>query len=365
MDKHICFFIGSISNGAGTERITVSLSNLFVKKGYQVSVISLCQSAAPFFELDKSIKLYSIFAKPCAFTLHYYQVFKRLYTYLKHERVDILINVDVILAIFSIPVKLFLSNMKIVSWEHFNYKSNLGVVRRDWGRKLSQRYADAIITLTEQDRSFYLEKKYNRAKVYSIPNFLNHFPSKRAEINSKYVLAVGRYTYQKGFDILIEIWNEIKMYSIAKDWKLRIVGNGEDREKLVTLAKNMNLLSSIEFCTAQKDISNYYITSSIYVMTSRYEGLPMVLLEALSYGLPIVSYDCLTGPREIVSDNVNGYIIPVDQKEIFVEKLIWLIENRDNRYNMQEKAIELSHRYSIDEAFNQWQKLFSTLLKSQ
>ena len=365
MSKHICFFIGSISNGAGTERITISLANLFVKRGYRVSVVSLCQSDPPFFSVHREINTYCIFTKPCAFTLYFFQIVRRLYLYLKKERVDILINVDVILAIFSIPLKLFLSSIKIISWEHFNYKSNLGISRRDWGRKLSQKYANAIVTLTKQDRSFYLEKRYNRAIVYAIPNFLDSFPSRYANMNSKLVLAVGRYTYQKGFDILIEIWNEVKTYPIAKDWKLRIVGNGEDREKLIAQAKSLDLLSSIEFCTAQKDISNYYITSSIYVMTSRYEGLPMVLLEALSYGLPIVSYDCLTGPREIVSDNINGYIIPVDQKDFFIKKLIRLFESKDDRLDMQKKAIELSYQYSIDGAFNLWQELFYTLLNSK
>lgn len=361
MNKHICFFIGSISNGAGTERITVSLANLFVRKGYKVSIICLCQNSIPFFSIDSSVQLYSIFSNPCAFTLHFFQIVRRLYLHSKREKVDIFINVDVILAIFSIPLKLFLSQMKIVSWEHFNYKSNLGVARRDWGRKLSQRYANAIVTLTEQDRSFYLEKNYNRAIVYAIPNFLDYFPNRYADINSKLILAVGRCTYQKGFDLLINIWGNIKENAIAKGWKLRIIGDGEDKDKLIEQAKSLNLLSSIEFCSAQKDISIYYLSSSIYVMTSRYEGLPMVLLEALSYGLPIISYDCLTGPQEIINDHVNGYLIPLNQKEVFADKLLQLIVNEEYRAEMQKAAVSYSRRYSIDKACEQWEILFSSL----
>ncbi len=107
MSKHICFFIGSISNGAGTERITISLANLFVKRGYRVSVVSLCQSDPLFFLcIVKSIPIVYLLSHVLS---HYtfFQIVRRLYLYLKKERVDILINVDVILAIFSIPLKLF------------------------------------------------------------------------------------------------------------------------------------------------------------------------------------------------------------------------------------------------------------------
>lgn len=362
MNKHICFFIGSISNGAGTERITISLVNLFIEKGYRVSIVCLCQVGNPFFAVDSRVQVYSIFSSPCIFTLHYLQIVRKLYLYLKKERVDILINVDVILAIFSVPLKLFLSQVKVVSWEHFNYKSNLGIARRDWGRKLSQRYANAIVTLTEQDRSFYLEKKYNRAKVYAIPNFLDSFPNRYANMGSKLVLAVGRCTCQKGFDLLINIWKDVKKNEVAKDWKLKIVGDGEDKDKLVEQAKTLNLLTSIEFYPAQKDLSVYYMNSSIYVMTSRYEGLPMVLLEAISYGLPIISYDCLTGPQEIINDRVNGYLIPFGQKELFASKLLQLMERDDERKSMQKEAVSFSRRYSIDETCRRWQDLFSKLL---
>lgn len=362
MAKHICFFIGSVSNGAGTERITISLANLFVKKGYRVSIICLCQNGIPFFSIDRDIHLYSIFSSPCAFTLHFLQIVRRLYFFLKKEEVNILINVDTILAIFSVPLKLLLSQLKIISWEHFNYKSNLGIARRDWGRKLSQKYANAIVTLTEQDRSFYLEKKYNRAIVYAIPNFLDCFPNKYANINSKLVLAVGRCTHQKGFDLLVDIWKDVKDNVIAKDWKLRIIGDGEDKDKLVEQAKTLNLLTSIEFCPAQKDLSVYYMNSSIYVMTSRYEGLPMVLLEAISYGLPIISYDCLTGPQEIINDPVNGYLVPFGQKELFASKLLQLMEREDERKSMQKEAVKFSRRYSIGETCRRWQDLFSKLL---
>lgn len=361
MSKHICFFLGSISNGAGTERISVTLANLFVSKGYKVTIISLCQIGAPFFSVDDRIHLYSIFRKPCLYSLYYLFAVKKLRCCLKKEDVDILINVDVILAIFTIPLRFLWPKIKIISWEHFNFRTNLGVKRRDWGRKLSQKYAEAIVTLTEQDRSFYLEKMFDKSKVCTIPNFLERFPSQYANINNQSILAIGRCTNQKGFDILIKLWADIQKHEGVKGWILKIVGDGEDKASLLKLAKINRVESSIEFYPATKNIEKFYLNSSIYVMTSRYEGLPMVLLEALSYGLPIISFDCLTGPREIVKDSVNGYLINKEENAEFVNKVLSLSSDCEKRMKMQKEAINFSKNYSLNAIFSKWEMLINSL----
>src|SRR5690606_30927743 len=119
---------------------------------------------------------------------------------------------------------------------------------------------------------------------------------------SKSIIAIGRYTFQKGFDKLIEIWNQfVKEYRIPSGWKLQIIGQGEDQELLERLIKKYEL-KNVELVGPTSNIGLYYSEASFLVMTSRFEGLPMTLIEAQSYGLPIISFDCLTGPSEVLNN---------------------------------------------------------------
>jgi glycosyltransferase involved in cell wall biosynthesis len=353
--------IGSISSGGGTEKITIALANRLSIDGYNVFIISLTMEQKLFFDIDKNIRLYSLFKRQKNYVIRFPQIIYMLEKKVKENKIDILINVDVILALFSLPLKIFNKNLKIISWEHFNYQTNLGITRRDYARVLSKKYANVIITLTEQDRNFYIDNGKSKIPVVSIANFLDNIPHTASALNNKTVIAVGRFSYQKGFDILIDVWKCVKSNKDSTDWILKIIGNGEDKEKIRKKIKELDLMSSIEIIDATKNIYDYYLSSSIYVMTSRFEGFPMVLLEAKSYGLPIVSFDCLTGPRELIKNGYDGYIIPFGNIQLMANKILNLMSDESKRIDMGKNAKKIVNNYSVNHIILKWKKLFNDL----
>jgi len=197
-----------------------------------------------------------------------------------------------------------------ICWEHFNLKVNLGSSFRSLGRWMAARWCDKIVTLTERDKQFWEDefKLKGSDKVIAIPNpspysLQNNIP----HLSNKTILCVGRLTYQKGFDLLIEAWSQVAQEFTG--WQILVVGGGEDEQMLKSMADQKNVSDSLIFLGQQKNMDQYYRQASFFCMSSRFEGLPMVLLEAQSYGLPIVSFDCDTGPAEIITHEVNGYLI--------------------------------------------------------
>jgi glycosyltransferase involved in cell wall biosynthesis len=353
----ICFLIGSLSNIGGTEKITISLANRLTLDGYKIVIISLNTEKEIFFDIDKSITIYSIFKKPRKYIFYIPLIIYTLYKMIKKLKIEILINVDVILSLFSLPIKIFNHRLKIISWEHFNYKINLGVLRRDFSRFLSKKYADAIVTLTEQDKNFYLEDGKSKTTIVCIPNFIENIPSIISSLNKKNVIAIGRFTHQKGFDILIDVWKLVLLNPISVDWKLKIIGDGNDKAIIEKKIEDLKL----EYCIELVEVTNlhdYYISASLYVMTSRFEGLPMVLLEAQSYGLPIISFDCLTGPRDVVNDRKNGYLIPMGEIQLMANKICELFSDEKKRKDMGNVARKDVFRFSRENIILKWKYLF-------
>ena len=306
--KKICFLIGNINYSGGTERVTSIIANELVNKNFNVSILSLSEGASPFFELDSSIQLDSLFSQKVSMKLNFFSCCLKIRKYVQIHKIDTLIVVDSISCVFTVPA-LFGLNIKHICWEHFNFNVNLGVKFRDIGRKWAAKYCDYIITLTNKDKDLWVQalKKVN-ARIIPIANpvpYENVESTPNLKFNT--VLALGRLTYQKGFDLLIEAWAEV--CKVNRDWKLKIVGSGEDEKQLKEQARQLNIFDRINFLNGTKNVEQYYQTSSFYCMSSRFEGLPMVLLEAQAFGLPIVSFDCETGPSDLIIHNENGYLV--------------------------------------------------------
>ena len=167
-------------------------------------------------------------------------------------------------------------------------------------------------------------------------------------------MAIGRLTAQKGFDKLLDIWKKIEEKD--SEWELYIIGSGEDREKLLSQKESLNLKRVI-FIENTKNIKEYYKKASIYLMTSRFEGLPMTLIEAQSFGLPIISYDIKTGPKDIVNDSEDGYLIENDDKEKFADKFLELSQDREKIQKFSQKAYENSKRFKLDSIIEKWKEV--------
>ncbi|WP_392431963.1 glycosyltransferase family 4 protein [Yersinia sp. HM-2024] len=357
--KKIAFFGGDISHTGGTERVSLALANYLVKNGYQVVIISLSGNAPPKFHVEESVKLVSLFDEKRRFSLAYVAVVSRLRRILLDESIDVLIDVDTMLALFS-TTALLGTKIKHISWEHFNYKSNLNIKSRKLARKIAAKFSDAVVTLTEKDRDYWLEENKYPEKIISIPNPLP-FESKNklTKKHAKKVLALGRLTYQKGFDLLLDVWAKVEKTN--NSWTLIIAGDGEDKQLLLDKIKILNL-NNVKLLPSTQHVSDLYDQSGIYVMTSRFEGFPMVLLEAKASGLPIIAYDCDTGPSELIINNEDGFLIPFADSDAFTRHLILLMNDDDLRESMSLRSLKNAEKYKIEMAIgDKWKCLIDNI----
>lgn len=204
---------------------------------------------------------------------------------------------------------------------------------------LMLRYYDRVIVLTDKDDSVFTQWGIPSKTIPNPVVFKNFERTTR----NRQVLAVGRLDHQKGFDLLLEVWQGF--VATNPDWKLVIAGDGELKEALIAQAKSLNISNSVSFVGRVSNINDYYRDSDMALMTSRYEGLPLVLLEAKSWSMPVVAYDCPTGPQEIINDNVDGFLVPMNDRATFIEKMNQLAHNDELFYAMSEKTKTTSLKF--------------------
>lgn len=222
----------------------------------------------------------------------------------------------------------------------------------DW-KRFASKY-DAFVVLTEEDKLAW----GNMQNIHVINNPLTCIPQESSTLLEKKVLSLGRLTYQKGFDLLIKSWE--KVHKVCPDWKLSIFGNGPEKDSLLKLCSNLGLNDCISINNATSKPENEFLNSSLYVMSSRYEGLPMVLLEALSYGIPIVSFQCPCGPKDIIKSEF-GSIIKNRDTENMADSIIGWIQDKNKRINAGKNARIAAQKFRIDIIMNKWIKLFNSL----
>jgi glycosyltransferase involved in cell wall biosynthesis len=352
--KKICFLIGNLSHSGGTERVTTLIANALTEKNYQISILSLAGGKQSFFELEPDIKTYSLYPEKISFKKNFLGAVWRIRQFVTQHQIDTLVVVDSISCVFTVPALCGLK-VKHICWEHFNFNVNLGVKYRDIGRKWAAKYCDYVVTLTKRDKELWEQGIKNiKAKIIPIANpspfeVQENIPS----LDYKTILCVGRLTYQKGFDLLITAWARVARQ--VPDWKIVIVGSGEDEQMLKQMAIDYKVDQSIDFVGQQKNMDQFYRKASFFFMSSRFEGLPMVLLEAQSYGLPIVAFDCDTGPAEIIDHNINGLLVEPGNINGLINSLLELINLSNIQYaKMSSNAVENSVRYSVNPRAKQW-----------
>ena len=218
-----------------------------------------------------------------------------------------------------------------------------------------ERNADAIITLTEGDKMLWKHTKY----IDVIPNFSTMIIKSYSSNTAKRVIAVGRLEWEKGFGRLIEAWGIVS--SKHPDWQLDIYGEGSMRDTLISLAKFYKL-KNLTIHNATSDISQEYATSSICAFSSYFEGFSLVLLEAMKHGVPCVAFDCPFGPRSIINDGYDGFLVENGETKLFAERLCRLIEDEDLRKLFSKASIEKSQTYKVDVIMNRWKTFFEQLL---
>lgn len=213
---------------------------------------------------------------------------------------------------------------------------------------------DRLIVLTNEDKANWKELH----NVTTIPNPLNVFPSVESEQRNKKAIAAGRYCYQKGFDLLIEAWTIVAREH--PDWILEIYGAG-NRDEYIKLVAEKGISNSVIINPATDNIYNRYADASLFVFSSRFEGFGMVLLEAMATKLPVVSFACPCGPRDIISDGKDGILVENGNVQELADKICYLIENEDIRKEMATNAVEKAKLYSVDVIMKKWLDLFESI----
>ncbi len=345
----IFFVVRGLHNHGGIERVTSVIANNLADRGYQIGIVCL-QKGKPYFTLDKGVELHYIPNN----RLFRIRNLKKLYA---KQRPDVAIFLGSHRSFMNITAS---KGIPSITWEHFNANVNWHPLHK-LSRKLAVKYSQRIVTLTQRDVENYI-RLFEAENVICIPNPITIEKIEPSPRINKRVIAIGRLAGQKGFDMLLDAW--AKTQSRHQGWKLRIIGSGGHLKKLEKQIKHNRIEDSAEIVGATKDIANEYGHASIMVMSSRYEGLPLVLIEGMAYGLPIVSFDCDTGPSQIIENNKTGILVPPNNIDKLTEELDRLMADENLRNSFSANALQSVERFSTDNIIKQWEELLQEVVNA-
>lgn len=353
----IVFSIKALNHSGGTERVTAILSKELVERGHEVHVISFVGGdKETFFEMDSRVKLHYLAPTKDKYPFPIRDIrrivlMKRLY---KQIQPHVVVIVDAGRSFVNIPAA---KGYKVITWEHFNVGVNWHLGHR-LSRKIAAKHSHLIVTLTAPDAEAY-KSKFGAKNAMCIYNPVTIDASQPSPMDKKICVAIGRFSPQKNFVDLIRAWHLTQ--ARKEGWKLRIIGAGEQKNMLEAEIAKLDLHASIEMLPLQKDVVAQYKDASVYAMSSHHEGLPLVLIEAMAMGLPIVSYDCPTGPADIVSHQKTGLLVPYLHVDALAQALDKVMLNEELRAQFHAESLKEVEKFSVKSIVDCWEKVFETL----
>lgn len=373
----IVYCLPSTYRMGGLERIVSSKANLLSEMGHDVSIITTDQQGKlPYFKISDKVKCYDLGInyernrKRCFVKKLLYFFYNR---YLHKKRLSQLLkrlNADIVISTLFNEVSLLPQikdgSKKIVEF-HFSRSMSPYTKRKGWlGYVLEFMERNSYKTLGKYDRFVVLSKEdADNWKELNNVSVINNFCSvdiiDRAKLDEHRVISVGRYEFPKGFDRLINAWSLISAQ--VADWTLHIVGEGSLRQSLAGQIKELGLEDSVFLDGPSNNVGGELLKSSIAVFTSVYEGFLMAIVESESAGIPVVSFDTPCGPKDIIRDGEDGFLVDNGDIQGLGEKLLLLMKNSELRKEMGSKAFENSKRFTKEEIMSQWISLFNDVLK--
>jgi len=347
----VCFLTGTLNAFAGAERMTAVIANALAERGYRVFVLSLWDRASVF-PLHEGVEHHALFEQRPSFKRAYFSTVLGIRRFVRKHGIDVLIEVDTMLTLFTQPATL---GMKVrrIAWEHCHFDEDLGRKARRVARWLAGRFDDAVVVLTERDRANWLKLGARGENIVAIGNALPFaFPSVLSSSDNRTLLAVGRLTHAKGFDTLLRAWHGAS--SDLPDWRLRIVGEGEERPTLEALCNELGVSTTVELPGVTDDIESEYRRASAFCLSSRYEGFGLVLIEAMAYGLPIVATDCETGPKAILEHAGVASVVPIDNAPALAAAIVKTCSDSAYGAALSEAGRVVAARYGVTEIVAQW-----------
>nr|WP_236263984.1 glycosyltransferase family 4 protein [Dysgonomonas sp. Marseille-P4677] len=347
------YITNGITGVGGLERVlSVKASYLADNLGYEICIISLNEKGEkPFYEFSSKIIFRSV-----EVTKKKYEYFFGIRRIIKEFRPEVISVCDDGLKGFFVPLWIG-SKAKIIYERHVskemvtlgrkpNLKQKMSFLLMDIGSRLFDRF----IVLTNDNK-----QQWKSKNVTVIPNPLPFYPDSILKLDTKRIVSIGKISIQKGYERLAETWNLIE-YKYP-GWSIDIYGSVSENSKLPELIRG----ASIQIHDPVKQIQDVYLTSSIYVLPSRFEGFGMVLIEAMSCGVPCVAFDCPCGPRDIIKNGVDGFLVENGNIEQFAKQLSVLIEDEELRKEMGRNARCNVQRYNVSVIAGMWDKLFKSL----
>lgn len=382
----IVYCLPQLYRPGGIERmVTIKANYLADVYGYDVTlVVAHQQEKAPFYELSQKVKvvdfginydetlgypiLKRLVARSKFHTLHKQRLTKILF----EIRPDITISTLTHEAAFLPSIKdgskkvlefHFCRGHKRIMADSFKYPflKKMAYYLKCWQEEhlIIPKY-DQFVVLTEEDKAKW---KSNIQNVTCIQNILPFENEGKADLNNKTVIAVGRLDAQKGFDKLLDVSRYVK--EKHPDWKFNIFGDGQDRKLLLNQISHNGLNHVVTINPSTQAIKEEYLNASIFVMTSRYEGMPMTMLEAMSLGLPIVSYDFPNGPKDLISNEKNGFLIKDNDVQSMVDSFDLLMNDTEMRKVMGSESFNKSRMFTRDLIMQKWKSLFDSLVNER
>lgn len=382
----ITFLTLDIFGMGGTIRTVLNVANYLVNNGYEVEVVSVLRyRKEPFFYIDPKIRIVVLHSKlikrsgkkglkgkiinfldksksrlihPDDEGHHHFSLLTdiKMYKYLKDIKDGVLISTRPSFNIFT--AKYANKSIVTIGQEHLNlsiYPKRLQKAIKRYYPKLNY-----LATLTDDDTLDYKKLFSNdKIKIVKLTNSIPPFESKLSSLEDKTILAAGRLVPQKGFDLLIEAFSRI--VDKAPDWKVKIFGAGKDKDMLQDMINEKHLYNNVLLMGPTQEIEKELTRSSIYALSSRFEGFGMVIVEAMQCGVPVVSFDCPKGPGEIIAHNEDGILVEDGNVEAFADALLELIEDKEKRVKFGKKAVKNVKRYTIDEIGKQWDSVLKNI----
>lgn len=363
----------------GVERVLTLKANYFAEQlGYDITIILTEGRNLPlFYPLSDKVKVVNL---DLGFEeLWHCSFLKKVYLYLKKQRQfkqklrDELMRIkpDITVSLLRREIN-FITGIKDGSKKigelHINRANYRNFDAREsnfikslfskfWMRNLvgKLQQLDKLVVLTDKDKASWVEL----SNVVAIPDPLSFQPSSRSELGNKRVIAVGRYSYEKGYDMLLSAWKKVAQE--CSGWRLDIFGDG-DKSSLEQLIESLNI--DRDTCALHgrtSDIEKEYVDSSLFVCSSRFEGFGMVIVEAMACGLPVVSFDCPWGPGSIISDGRDGVLVENANVDALADKIIQVLSAKDYMHELAQNAVDKSKKYRLESIALKWKSLFESL----
>ncbi len=365
----------------GVERVLTLKANYFAEHfGYDITIILTEGKDKPlFYPLSDSVKVINLDINfeelwHCSFIKKVFIYLKKQRQYKKLLTSELMqLRPDITISLLRREINFLngiMDGSKKIGELHINranYRSfddrEANILKRlfakSWSRNLLNhlKKLDRLVVLTEKDKETWVELD----NVTVIPDPLPFTPFSTTQLNEKRVVAVARYSYEKGIDLLLKAWSEFE--KLNKEWRLDVYGDG-DRGEYEQIINELHIDRSRCCLHGRTDnVEDVYCKSSIFVLTSRFEGFGMVIVEAMACGLPVISFDCPWGPQSIIHNNEDGLLVPNGNIDMLTKSIIQLIKDEDEFRRMSLNAKLNSERFRIDPIAEEWKQLFENVMQ--